>query len=373
MNPLCSMDCGGLARRRLDRGEPRHVVVATAPSFCTQEDVRRANAVLGVVFLLAACGAPEPPPKLPPPPPPPADPPVLAQIASACARVSACTHAHDAARFRDPGACVDWWLSEADEADPLRRCLAAATSCDKVSACMHGGGDARAAAFCSQRAGVVSGCDGDRLVSCGEDDAHESSVVDCSKIGASCREVKAAGGLVVRACWSPQKCPPGAPEARCDGTGAVLGCRDGAFERIACRPGTTCVERRDESGEPTASCELPGQRRCDLGGARRCEHDRLVECDRTGHFSKARVTDCVGLGLRCAGVGPRAGCYVPANVECDKELLPRCEGGSVVFCAAGRLTKVACSAIGLGVCDPAAKGPLAACVPATPTNATTAR
>ncbi len=318
-----------------------------------------------VVVLLGACGGQEPPPKPPPAPPPPGDPPALARIAAACARISACTRAHDAARFRDPSACVDWWLAEADasgKADPLRKCLAEATSCETVSACMHGGGDARAAAYCSQRPGVVSGCDGDRLVSCGEDDAHESSVVDCAAMGASCREVKAAGGLVVRACWSAQKCPAGAPDARCDGPGAVISCRDGAYERVVCRPGTTCEEHKDEAGEPVAACELPGRRRCDLRGARHCENDRLVECDRTGHYSKVRVTDCVGFGLRCAGVGLRAGCYVPTNVECDKEMLPKCAGDSVVFCAAGRLAKISCPALGLGTCDPSARGPMAACV-----------
>lgn|GEM_PF-1050775 len=327
---------------------------------------------IGATVVLAACGGQAPPPKPPPTPAPPGDPPALAKIAAACARVSACTRAHDSARFRDPSACVDWWLSESDASDkgpePLRKCLVEATSCEKVSTCMQGGGDARAAAFCAQRPGVVSGCDGDRLVSCGEDDAHESNVVDCAAIGASCREVKAAGGLVVRACWSPQKCPAGAPDARCDGPDAVISCRDGAYERVACRPGTTCEEHKDEAGEPVAACELPGRRRCDLRGARYCENDRLVECDRTGLYSKVRVTDCVGFGLRCAGVGLRAGCYVPTNVECDKEMLPKCAGDSVVFCAAGRLAKVACSGIGLVTCDPSARGPMAACIPgASPT------
>lgn len=226
---------------------------------------------------------------------------------------------------------------------------------------MRGGGDPRVATFCSQRPGVVSGCDGDRLVSCGDDDAHESSVVDCAAIGATCREVKSAGGLVVRACWSPQKCPAGAPEARCDGPSAVVSCRDGAFERVVCRPGTTCEEHKDELGETTASCELPGRRRCDARGTRHCEDDRLVECGRSGHNGKVHVTDCGAFGLRCTGVGLRAGCHVPSNVECDKELLPRCDGGSLVFCAAGRIVKVSCSGIGLGLCDPAAKGSLAAC------------
>ena len=325
-----------------------------------------------VAVLLAACGGQEPRAVPPAPPAPPSDPPLLARIASACARVSACTLTQDVARFRDPGACVDWWLSEPDasgKAEPLRACLVDATTCDKVSACMRGGGDARAAAFCGQRPGVVSGCDGDRLVSCAEDEGHESSVTDCSAIGASCREVKAAGGLVVRACWSADKCPAGAPEARCDGPDAVLSCRDGAFERVSCRPGTTCHERTDESGESVAACELPGRRRCDLRGARYCEDDRLVECERGGSRSTARVTDCVGFGLRCRGVGPRAGCSVPTDVECDKELLPKCEGDSVVFCAAGRLAKVSCSGVGLGACDPSAKGSMAACARAPRPNA----
>ena len=328
-------------------------------------------AFIGATVFLAACGGQEPPPKPPAAPPPPGDPPALAKIAAACARVSACTRSHDSGRFRDRSACVVWWLAEpdtsADGPEPLRKCLLEATSCEKVSTCMQGGGDARAAAFCAQRPGVVSGCDGDRLVSCGEDDAHESSVVDCAAIGASCREVKAAGGIVVRACWSPQKCPAGAPDARCDGSGAVISCRDGAYERIVCRPGTTCEEHADEAGETVAACELPGRRRCDLRGARRCEDDRLVECDRAGAQSKVRVTDCGAYGLRCGGIGLRAGCYVPTNVECDKEMLPKCAGDSVVFCAAGRLAKISCSGIGLAACDPSARGSIGACIPGAST------
>lgn len=294
------------------------------------------------------------------------DPPALPKMARACVRVASCVRPNSASlgSFRDPGACVDWWLADSDPKEPLRKCLGEATTCEQVSSCMHGGGDARAATFCSQKQGVVSGCDGDRLVSCGEDDTHESTVVDCGAIGATCREVKASGGIVVRACWSPQKCPAGAPDSRCE-DGAVVTCRDGAFERASCRPGTACEERPNEAGEVVASCELPGHRRCDLRGARYCENDRLVECNRSGHGLATRVTDCAGFGLRCTGIGPRAGCSVPSNVECDKELLPRCEGSSVAFCAAGRIARVPCGGIGLGSCDPAAKGPMAACTTRT--------
>jgi hypothetical protein len=326
-----------------------------------------------VVVAIAACGGSEPPPKPPAPPQAPTDPQWLGGVASACAKIASCTYAHDAPRLRDPGACVDWFAGHFDAAanardvDPLQRCVESAKGCEQVNACVHGAGDPRAVEFCSKRPGVVSGCDGDRLVSCGDDSAAESSVVDCAKLGATCRETKSTGGLVMRACVSPQKCPPGAPEARCDGN-AVLSCRDGAMDRVACKPGTQCEERKDESGESLATCELPGRRRCDLLGSRRCEDDRLVECERGAGSAagKARVSDCAGLGLRCLGVGPRAGCYVPSNVECDKELLPRCDAGKVVFCAAGRVTKIACASLGLGACKEAARGPLAACEDTTP-------
>lgn len=255
-----------------------------------------------------------------------------------------------------------------DPADPLQRCVEGAKGCEQVNACVQGAGDAKGVEFCAKRQGVASGCDGDRLVSCGDASGAESYVVDCTKLGASCRETRAAGGIIVRGCFSPQKCPAGAPEARCDGN-AVLTCRDGAMERVDCKPGTKCEEHKDASGEAIATCELPGRRRCDLLGSRRCEDNRLVECERglsASAVKAARVSDCAGLGLQCNGVGPRAGCYVPANVECDKEMLPRCEQGKLVFCAAGRITKLACSDLGLGACNAHAHGPMGACEDTTP-------
>jgi hypothetical protein len=289
-------------------------------------------------------------------------------VAETCARVASCTHAHDAPPLRDPSACVDWWVGRADgegRPDPLQKCFTQATTCDQINTCIHGGGDAKAAAFCAQRPGVLSGCEGDRLVSCGDDDAQESSVTDCAALGATCRDMKTAGGLVIRACFAPAKCPIGAPEARCDGPDAVLSCHDGAIERTSCRPGTRCEEHVDESGDATASCQLPGRRRCDALGARHCEGDRLVECSSQENAGKLRVSDCAGFGLRCTGAGPRAGCYVAADVECDKDMLPRCDanGRSLAFCAAGRLTKIACASLGMGACNPTAHGSVAACSP----------
>jgi hypothetical protein len=317
------------------------------------------------VFVAAACGGSEPPPKPPAAAPPPQDPQRLGGVASACAKIASCTNASEAPRLRDPGACVDWFVGKYDPADPLQRCVEGAKGCDQVNACVHGAGDPKAVEFCAKRQGVVSGCDGDRLVSCGDASFAESYVVDCAKLGAACRETKAAGGVIVRGCFSPQKCPANAPEARCDGN-AVLSCRDGAMERVECKPGTKCGERKDGSGEAIATCELPGRRRCDLLGSRRCEDDRLVECERGPAATRARVSDCSGLGLHCQGVGPRAGCYVAENVECDKEMLPRCEQGKLVFCAAGRVTRLACADLGLGPCNTRARGSMAACEDTTP-------
>ena len=320
-----------------------------------------------VLALVAACGGTEPPPQAPAAGPGRKDPASLQQVSMTCARIASCTHAHDTPRLRDPSACVDWWVQHADPQipDPLQKCLAGATTCAQIDTCMHGAGDVRAAQFCAARPGVVSGCDGERLVSCGDDDAQESTVTDCTALGASCRELKSAGGLVIRACFAPQQCPANAPEARCDGENAVVSCHDGAIERARCGTGTRCEEHKDEAGEATASCTLPGRRRCDLLGARHCEGDRLVECAGQDHYGKIRVSDCAGFGLRCNGTGPRAGCYVPADVECDKEMLPKCEdaGRSLVFCAAGRTTKIACAALGMDACNPAARGAVAACSP----------
>lgn len=327
----------------------------------------RVTALTTGLFLLA-CAGQEPAPTRPAASPKRKDPSSLQQVSETCARVVSCTRAHDAPRLRDPSACVDWWVGHADgegRPDPLQKCFAQATTCDQVDICVHGGGDARAAAYCAQRPGVVSGCEGDRLVSCGDDDAQESTVTDCASLGASCRELKAAGGLVIRACFAPSKCPVGAPEARCDGPDAVVSCHDGAIERVTCKPGTHCEEHRDEIGEVTASCQLPGRRRCDARGTRHCEGDRLVECSSQENAGKLRISDCAAFGLRCAGAGPRAGCYVAADVECDKDMLPRCDADnrSLVFCAAGRLTRIACAALGMGSCNPTAHASVAACSP----------
>lgn len=276
------------------------------------------------------------------------DPAWLETAADTCEKVASCTSS------KDVSACVSSWLSQPEA---LRRCIGQAKSCVDVDLCRSGAGDARAAAFC-MKPGMLAGCDGDRLISCSES---EATVTDCGSLGAKCSEQRLSG-IVVRACFSPEKCPAGAPEARCDGEGAVISCRDGAIDRIACGSGTKCRERTDENGEPSASCVL-ATGTCVRG----CNGDRLVDCvsgpneARAFGRGRAAITDCAAEGLTCSGAGPRAACVV-RDVDCDPERLPTCEDGNVAVCAAGRLLRVSCDRIGMGRCS-AAGSALAACSP----------
>src|SRR5262249_24875241 len=149
----------------------------------------------------------------------------------------------------------------------------------------------------------------------------ESTSTDCASLGAHCAEQKVAGGLVVRGCYSSSQCPPGAPEARCDGPSRVVSCHEGAVDRAECSRGTRCEVHEHRDGELAASCEPveTGQphARCDALGARYCDHDRLIECVAHGHFGDVRVSDCASLGLRCQGKGEKAACVVDPHAECE--------------------------------------------------------
>ena len=285
----------------------------------------------------------------------------LDEVAQRCALIASCAHAHDTPRLRDPSACVDWWVAHVRSvAEPVHKCLATAKTCEQIGACVREKPDARAAAYCAARPGVLGGCDGERLVSCGEDESAESTATDCAGLGARCAESKAAGGLMVRGCFAPAICPAAAPEARCDGA-TILSCHDGAVERTACSPGTRCEQHKDRDGETAVTCEPPeNHAHCEELGARYCDQNRLVECVVHGHFGDVRISECGALGLACRGKGERARCVVAPRLECDPAP-PRCDGEALSFCAAGHLARVSCRGLGLGACDPDARGPQAGC------------
>jgi len=239
--------------------------------------------------------------------------------------------------------------------------LVRAQTCKEVSQCLHGDGDAVAGAFCNAHPGVLSACDGAHFITCA-DPSDESSVIDCAKLGANCAENKLEGGLVVRGCASPTLCFSGAPETRCVSDHEVVSCRDGIVDKMTCAAGERCVAHHDPEGDQVASCAAVNEKRCSDIGAAACDGDNLVECISDGHFGRVRSTDCAAHGLSCGAQGRDAACVAASPVECAP-FPPKCDGAFLVYCAEGVVAKVACAAIGLGVCDPSAHGPEAACRP----------
>jgi len=284
--------------------------------------------------------------------------PSIMPVASACARVVSCSHAHDPPRLQNPSVCVDWWVSHGSDPEGDVACLTAATDCAGVERCLHGAGDARAAAYCAAHPGTLTACDGSDRIACGDDDVAESTRTDCAAIGATCAQVSAGGGLVSSACVSQKLCPPEVTRARCDGPGAVLSCRDGAVERVPCTDGTHCLEHAHGDGTEFAMCEGDGHVACDAVGTR-CEGDRLVACEAHGHYSHSRETDCAAVGLTCSKGSAGAACVARA-AQCASGPA-RCEGDALAFCAAGRPVKVSCPRLGFGSCDPDARGLEAGC------------
>ena len=287
----------------------------------------------------------------------------LADATARCAMAASCSHEHDPPRFSDPSTCVaSFGLRLArGEKDAVYQCLGGAKSCDAVGTCLHDGDDPRAVRYCVAHPGVLSACDGDYLMSCSGDDAGESVSVSCADMGARCSDTSVAGGLIVRACFSEKLCPRGMTGARCDGETTLVSCHDGAVEKAACGPGTRCVARTDVPGENAAACEPTSGARCTELEGKRCDDDKLVECVSRGHGGSVRVTDCAAGGMRCAGRGARAGCYIGGAVACDAAPAT-CDGEALSFCANGRMTRVSCTQMGFSACSPAANGPNAACV-----------
>jgi hypothetical protein len=274
-----------------------------------------------------------------------------------CARVASCAHSHDLPAFRHPGACVDEWI-ERGPSDPLVGCLARAASCDAVDACLHEPSSLASVAYCRAHPGAPTGCDGSRLVVCG-DDPEESRVVDCASLGARCSLLTQAGGLSTHACVDPVRCPPELTRVWCQDGSFVVSCHDGEIERAECPAGSSCQEHIEGDGDHAAMCEVAGHTACPKPGTRRCEASRLVVCESHGHFGHEHITDCMAEGLSCTEREGRAAC-TDGPSDCNGAAAT-CEGSALSFCALGRSTRVACSELGLGPCEADGRGTEAAC------------
>ena len=289
----------------------------------------------------------------------------IESVAQSCAKISSCAHAHDAPRELDPSACVDWWLARiVDGGDSFADCVAAARDCVAIDVCVERRGNPVAAEYCRGHARDQTACDGGRLITCADDDPRESALSDCTAMHAACGEVKGAGGLTSRACVSAALCPKSAPQARCDGAAAIVTCRDDeAIDRDECPAGAHCEETRGEDGEPTAFCVPRSHEHCNDVGKRRCDGAKLVQCAPHGQFGEIRTVDCAAFDLTCDASGARD-CVVPGVAECAANApsgAPKCDGGALVFCAAGKHVRVGCEELGFGACDPDGHGLAASC------------
>lgn len=287
----------------------------------------------------------------------------IALVAAQCARIASCAHGHDEPRFREPGACVEYWLDHLDDQeDPIPECLWGARSCTDVGTCLHGSTNERASAFCAAHPGVSSACDGNALIVCTKDDPSESTLTACDARHATCGEVHSAGGLMERACLSPASCSLDISGSHCDGAGDIVTCNDTVLERIPCRLGTICHDHEDADGEALATCEGPAEVACDAVGQRACQQDTLVRCEAHGHHGRQVAVECAGLGLSCGPVAGRAMCFARSSSHepCGK-YAPRCDHHALLFCAAGELERVDCKALGLGPCEADSDGPFARC------------
>lgn len=309
-----------------------------------------------LLVLIGACGHDEPA-EVPKPSGPSEK---LATIGRNCARIASCADAHDPTHLRNATSCVDWWLVSMHEEADLIDCMTRAKDCKAVELCTHPPNDLGAGAFCVAHPGALGVCDGSRLYNCSDDPA-ESSAVDCASLGGTCTEQRIAGGLVVRGCTSPKMCPPNAPVQRCEAE-SVIRCEDGLADKHPCPRGTHCSVAAT-GGEPVATCE--GERsadriaRCSKPGYAACEGDRATFCTLVGKDAWLRAQDCAGYGLTCGMRNGRANCMARGATCTSAE--PRCDGESLVFCAAGSEMRASCKELGFAKCDAAARGQAAGC------------
>jgi hypothetical protein len=281
------------------------------------------------------------------------------RVARQCALVASCSDEHDSSSLRTPQACVDWYLVNARDEAPLSECMMKAKNCAAVEACTHARSDAVAEEYCKAHPGVLTACDGSRLISCQGEGAAESVATDCASLGGTCGE-RRQSGLVERGCVSPQLCPDGAPDHRCDGEGAVIDCSMGIAERDTCPPSSRCVADHDESGAPTARCRSASGRDCTMGGAAFCEGDVAYACVQSGRFRGLHSADCGAFGLACSVRSGRVVCTRRGEAACTAGAAS-CAGDELVFCAAGQPLRVSCKDLGFAGCDPAGGGGEALC------------
>lgn len=187
-------------------------------------------------------------------------------------------------------------------------------------------------------------CVGDVAISCSEGELR----MDCAKLGGACVAGKCYGA-------DQPSCPAGVA-ARCDAEARPSYC---AGRTVVSGPacaalGLSCAVTFAD----TASCVGTGasctpafvddqQRTLDESGIR-CEGSQILAC--VGGREAWLDCSCLGDGFSCQTVGGSTFCG--AASECDPRTYTKtCDGKQVVFCNAGKVTKIDCASMGYSACS----------------------
>jgi hypothetical protein len=240
----------------------------------------------------------------------------------------------------------------------VQQCVVAASSCDGVLACFHGGAPA---SLCTPMGGPAS-CNGDTLDMClppsidydplkqGLPEPRTLSV-DCTLLGSTCVQSSSGGAQRTWGC-SPGACDPTTFVPSC-ASGVAHRCIAGLQDNVRCGPTMDCQTSTGPS--PDAFCvERQTLGPCDVAqDTSRCNGAALQSCTSAGW-----VQVSCGPGRSCQSVaGASAFCGVAA--DCDPATdEPHCDSdGGLSLCAFGARTSVACGAIGMSHCIETSTGP----------------
>ncbi|MEZ4371448.1 MAG: hypothetical protein R3B07_11515 [Polyangiaceae bacterium] len=219
--------------------------------------------------------------------------------------------------------------------ESMTQCLAAVTGgCDEALAC---------AGFSKSQPGDVVGiCSGDMMVVSGEGGLR----IDCTKWEATCVTGKCQGGD-----WdscdsetTPDTCTDGRPVAcekklqtgpKCSDYGLSCEFVDDSFSQYTVCKGQGAACETESSTNDLAYTGLA----CNGSQLSACVHgaEAMLECS------------CQGQGFGCQSAGGAFFCGRAS--ECDPATFESyCDGGDVVMCNAGKVTRLACSASGFAQC-----------------------
>lgn len=199
-------------------------------------------------------------------------------------------------------------------------CLAQATSCAAVSACLLGG---------RVTSGCDASCDGQVALGCLGQDAARPLALNCAARGLSCQTH--AGQAF---CAMAGSCAGASGDTACNGN-VVQYCGGGKATQVDCaKQNGTCT-----TGAGGAQCVGAGKG-C-TSNASTCDGNTLVRCVGNGE----QRLDCAAKGLVCkAWSASQAECTAADAAGCTSA--DSCSGSQLLFCEAGKTVGRDCADVG---------------------------